>query len=31
MRFASPDIKGHRKFETTLPADLVPVIDDYLA
>lgn len=30
LRFAPAEMKGHRKFETTVPAELVPVIDDYL-
>lgn len=30
LRFASAEMKGHRRFETTVPAELVPVIDEYL-
>lgn len=31
LRYAAKEMKGHRKFETRLPAELVPVVNDYLA
>jgi site-specific recombinase XerD len=30
LRFLSSEMKGHRKFETSLPAELVPIVEDYL-
>lgn len=31
LRYDAREMKGNRKFETRLPAELVPVVDDYLA
>jgi len=30
LRFSSDEMKGHRKFETFVPSELVPVVEDYL-
>jgi integrase len=30
LSFQASEMKGHRKFETPLPAELVPVVKDYL-
>lgn len=30
LRFASHEMKGHRRFDTQLPAELVPVVKEYL-
>lgn len=31
LTYAAKDMKGHRKFEVTLPAELVPVVREYQA
>lgn len=31
LRYESKEMKGHRKFETSLPDELVPIMEDYLA
>lgn len=30
LRYAAAEMKGHRRFDVTVPAELVPVITDYL-
>lgn len=30
LRFAATEMKGHRRFETTVPVELVPIMEDYL-
>jgi len=30
LRFAAAEMKGHRKFETSLPAELVQIVHDFL-
>lgn len=31
LRYEAREMKGHRKFETHFPTDLLPVLEDYLA
>jgi len=30
LRFAAEEMKGHRKFETTVPVEVVPVLEEYI-